>query len=111
VREASAANVVTAGGPRGSLQGHEQHSAPPDALTSDMKLPNLTAIIEPGEDGWFLATCPELDIVTQGEDPQHAEVMLKEAVELWLECASDEEIAQRIIRRRIAVKPLELSHA
>jgi predicted RNase H-like HicB family nuclease len=75
-----------------------------------MNLPDLTAIIEPGEDGWFVATCPELDIVTQGEDPGHAEAMLKEAAELWLECASDAEIAERITRRRIAVKPLELTH-
>lgn len=76
-----------------------------------MTLPQLTAIIEPGEDGWFVATCPELDVVTQGEDPAHAEAMLKEAVELWLECVSDEEIRERITQQRIAVKPLELSHA
>lgn len=76
-----------------------------------MKLPPLTAIIEPGEDGWFIATCPELDIVSQGETPAHAEAMIKEAVELWLECVSEEEITRRLSGRRIAVKPLELSHA
>jgi len=76
-----------------------------------MKLPSLTAIIAPGEDGWFVATCPELDIVSQGETPEDAEAMIKEAVELWLECASEEEIAWRLSARRIAVKPLELSHA
>jgi len=32
-----------------------------------MKLPPLTAIFEPGEDGWIVATCPELGIVSQGE--------------------------------------------
>ena len=76
-----------------------------------MNLPPLTAIIGPGEDGWFVATCPELDVVSQGETREHAEAMIKEAVELWLECASDEEIARRLSRPRIAVKPLELSHA
>ena len=77
-----------------------------------MKLPPLTAVIELGEDGWFVATCPELDIASQGETPEHAEAMIKEAVELWLECASEEEVARRLnSKRRIAVKPLELSHA
>lgn len=77
-----------------------------------MKLPPLTAIIEPGEDGWYVAICPELDIVNQGETPEHAEAMIKEAVELWLECASEEEVARRLNgRRRVSVKPLELSHA
>jgi len=77
-----------------------------------MNLPPLTAIIEPGEDGWYIATCPELDIVSQGETSEHAEAMVKEAVELWLECASEEEVARRLkCQPRIAVKPLELSHA
>lgn len=77
-----------------------------------MKLPPLTAIIERGEDGWFVATCPELDITSQGETPEHAEAMIKEAVELWLECASEEEVMRRLnSQRRIAVKPLELSPA
>jgi predicted RNase H-like HicB family nuclease len=76
-----------------------------------MELPPLTAIIEPGEDGWFVALCPELDIVSQGETREHAETMIKEAVELWLEDASDEEIQRRLTQRRVAVKPLALSHA
>ena len=61
-----------------------------------MKLPPLTAIIEPGEDGWFIATCPELGIVSQGETMDHAEAMVKEAVELWLECAEEAEVAPRL---------------
>jgi predicted RNase H-like HicB family nuclease len=40
---------------------------------------------EPGDDGWYVASCPELGIVSQGEKPEHAEEMIKEAVELWLE--------------------------
>ena len=76
-----------------------------------MKLPPLTAIIEPGEDDWFVATCPELGIVSQGKTMDHAEAMIKEAVELWLECAEEAEIAQRLAEPKIAVRPLELTHA
>ena len=39
-----------------------------------------------------------------------AETMIKEAVELWLECANDVEIERRL-NKRVAVKSLELSHA
>ncbi|MEO6871302.1 MAG: type II toxin-antitoxin system HicB family antitoxin [Chthoniobacterales bacterium] len=76
-----------------------------------MKLPPLTAIFETGEDGWIVVTCPELDITTQGETMEQAEGMIREAVELWLECASEAEIEDRLSKRRVAVKSLELSHA
>ena len=67
-------------------------------------------MIEKGEDGWFVATCPELGIVSQGKTEQEAEAMIKEAVELWLECAEQSEIEARL-NRRVSVKPLQLSHA
>ena len=76
-----------------------------------MKLPKLTAVIEPGDDGWYVANCPELGIVSQGETPEHAEAMVKEAVELWLECAEESEIQQRIRERKVAVKELAVTHA
>ena len=76
-----------------------------------MTLPPLTAIFETGEDGWIVVTCPELDITSQGETMEKAEAMIKEAVGLWLECAEDAEIERRLSERRVAVKPLELSHA
>ncbi len=76
-----------------------------------MKLPPLTAIFEPGEDGWIVATCPELGIVSQGETMEHAEAMIKEAVELWLECADESEVKTRLAEPKIAVKPLAVSHA
>ncbi len=41
---------------------------------------------------------------------EHAEAMIKEAVELWLECADEAEVARRL-EPKIAVKPLEVSHA
>jgi predicted RNase H-like HicB family nuclease len=46
-------------------------------------------VTENGEDGLFVATYPELGIVSQGETPEHAEAMIKEAFELWLECAEN----------------------
>ena len=76
-----------------------------------MKLPKLTAVIEPGENGWYIANCPELGIVSQGETPEHAEAMIKEAVELWLEDATEAEVRARLEERKVAIKPLELTHA
>jgi len=75
-----------------------------------VKLPKLTAVIEPGEDGWYIANCPELGIVSQGETPEHAEAMIKEAVELWLECADEEEIRRRLQERKVAIKELAVTH-
>ena len=76
-----------------------------------VKLPPLTAIFEHGEDGWIVATCPELGIASQGETMEHAEAMIKEAVELWLECADEAEVRARLADPKIAVKPLAVSHA
>ncbi len=76
-----------------------------------MKLPKLTAVIEPGEDGWYVANCPELGIVSQGETPEHAEEMIKEAVQLWLECADESEVRRRLDERKVAIKELEVTHA
>lgn len=76
-----------------------------------MKLPPLTAVVEEGEDGYFVATCPELDVVSQGKTRQEAEVMIGEAVELFLECATEKEIKRRLSHRNMVIKPLELTHA
>lgn len=54
----------------------------------------LTAIIHK-EDGIYVSLCPELDIASQGLNVDEAEDNLKEAVELFFECASPEEISQR----------------
>jgi predicted RNase H-like HicB family nuclease len=76
-----------------------------------MRPPKLTAVIEPGEDGWYVASCPELGIVSQGETPEHAEEMIKEAVELWLECAEESEVRRRLNERKVAIKELEVPYA
>lgn len=55
----------------------------------------LTAIIEREGDG-YVALCPELDIASQGETVQEARENLREALELFFECASSEEINERV---------------
>ena len=47
------------------------------------------------EDDLYVSLCPELDIASQGLNIEEAKDNLKEAVELFFECASAEEISQR----------------
>ena len=54
----------------------------------------LTAIIQREGDG-FVALCPELDVVSQGATIESARANLQEAVELFFECASPEEVEKR----------------
>jgi predicted RNase H-like HicB family nuclease len=63
---------------------------------------HFTAMIEREDDG-FVALCPELDIASQGSTVEEARAMLKEAVELFLECASPEEVKQRRSAERYIV--------
>ena len=55
----------------------------------------LTAIIECEGDG-YVALCPELDIASQGTTVAKSRENLKEALELFLETASDTEIQHRL---------------
>ena len=55
----------------------------------------LTAILT-REDGGFVAMCPEVDVVSQGSTVEEAKANLKEAVELFFECASEAEVRQRM---------------
>lgn len=55
----------------------------------------LTAIIE-REDDMYVASCPELDVVSQGSSVEQAKSNLKEAIELFLESASETEVASRL---------------
>ncbi len=48
----------------------------------------FTAIIEK-EDNQYVALCPELDVASQGKTVEEARLNLKEAIELFLECASE----------------------
>ncbi len=55
----------------------------------------LTAIIEREGDG-YVALCPEVDIASQGDNIEQARENLKEALELFFEAASPEEISSRL---------------
>ncbi len=56
---------------------------------------SYTAILEK-EDGMYVALCPELDVASQGATVEEATANLKEAVELFLECADPEEVKRRL---------------
>jgi len=55
----------------------------------------LTAIIEKEDDG-YVALCPEVDVASQGDTVGEARENLKEALELFFETASPEEIDSRL---------------
>ena len=55
----------------------------------------LTAIIEKEEDG-YVALCPEVDVASQGGTIEEARRNLQEALELFFETASPEEIKERM---------------
>jgi len=55
----------------------------------------LTALIEREGDG-FVSLCPELDIASQGDTIEEARENLREALELFFETASPEEIQMRL---------------
>lgn len=55
---------------------------------------HLTVLIEREGDG-YVSLCPELDIASQGDTIEEARNNLQEALELFFECASDEEIRRR----------------
>jgi predicted RNase H-like HicB family nuclease len=55
---------------------------------------SFTAILE-REDDLYVALCPELDVASQGRTLEEATANLKEAVELFLECADPAEVRNR----------------
>lgn len=55
----------------------------------------LTAIIEKENDG-YVALCPEVDVASQGDSITEARDNLKEALELFFEAASAQEISSRL---------------
>ncbi len=56
---------------------------------------NLTAIIEKEGDG-YIVLCPEVDVASQGATIDEARKNVKEALELFFETASAEEINTRL---------------
>lgn len=55
----------------------------------------LTAIIE-REGSEYVALCPELDIASQGGSIEEARDNLREALELFFECAPQQEVQRRL---------------
>ena len=67
----------------------------------------LTAIIEREGNG-YVSLCPQLDIASQGNTIEQARENLQEALELFFECASPEEIKQRT-HEEVYVTQLEVA--
>jgi predicted RNase H-like HicB family nuclease len=61
-----------------------------------------TAIIEKGNNGWFVAQCAQIPAaITQGKTVEEAENNLKEAIELILECEQEETISRVKEKREV----------
>ena len=67
----------------------------------------LTAIIEREGDG-YVSLCPELDIASQGDSIEAARQNLQEALELFFEAASKEEIKDRL-RAEVYITQVEVA--
>lgn len=65
----------------------------------------LTGVIEQ-EDDLYVALCPEVDVVSQGHTIDEARKNLIEALELFFECASENEIKRRL-RKETYIPPVE----
>jgi predicted RNase H-like HicB family nuclease len=60
-----------------------------------MQVRMFTAMIE-RENAGYVSLCPELDIASQGDTVEEARSNLVEAIELFLETASSQEIERRM---------------
>ncbi|MCY3747182.1 MAG: type II toxin-antitoxin system HicB family antitoxin [Acidobacteria bacterium] len=68
---------------------------------------HLTAIVEREADG-YVALCPEVDVASQGDTVAEARANLTEALTLFFETASPEEIDRRL-RGEIYVTQVEVA--
>ena len=67
----------------------------------------LTAIIEKEGEG-YAALCPELDIASQGNTVEESRKNLEEALSLFFECASPQEVEERLAQE-VYITPVEVS--
>ena len=67
----------------------------------------LTAIVEREGNG-YVSLCPELDVASQGETIEEACNNLREALELFFETASPEEVRERL-HEEVYVTRLEIA--
>jgi predicted RNase H-like HicB family nuclease len=75
-------------------------------VSQNLMMQKYTAIIH-REENLYVAECPELDVVSQGDSPSEAQMNLQEAVELFLEVASPTEVQRRLEGKTVAM--LEVS--
>ena len=68
---------------------------------------HLTAIVEREADG-YVALCPDVDVASQGDTVAEARANLTEALTLFFETASPEEIDRRL-RGEIYVTQVEVA--
>ena len=80
-----------------------------DRETDMKKNYSLTAVVEKEDDG-YVSLCPELDVASQGDTVEEATANLKEAVELFLACASPKEIRERL-HEEVFVTRFEAAYA
>ena len=72
-----------------------------------MQTRSFTAVLHKEGDGW-VALCPELDVASQGDTVEQAKSNLREAVELFLETASESEVGERL-RSETYLSSLEIN--
>ena len=67
----------------------------------------LSVVIQPGEDGFFVAECPALPgCMSQGRTEREALKNIKQAIALWLEVEADKranKLPRKAIVRMVAV--------
>ena len=75
-----------------------------------MRQVRLTIVIEP-EGGAFVARCPEVDVASQGRTLAEARDNLREAVDLFFECADADEVRDRLTGAagQVVVEPFEVT--
>ena len=67
----------------------------------------LTAIVEREGTG-YVALCPEVDVASQGDSVAEARANLEEALTLFFEAASPEEVERRV-KREVYVTDVEIA--
>ncbi len=72
-----------------------------------MSTQTLTVLLQREGDG-YVAVCPEFDVASQGDTIEQARRNLQEALELFLETASPQEIRQRR-RAEVYLSTLEVN--
>ena len=77
------------------LERERRHSRQESYNRGMDRFRRLTAIIE-REEGGYVSLCPEVDVASQGDTIEEARANLIEALTLFFEEASEEEIKQRM---------------